>query len=118
MRVLKNGARVSDSQLSFALVPNETGQARLGLAIAKKAIPHAVDRNAIKRQIRAVFRQFPLLPDMDIVALSRRSTQVNDLAKIRNSAQALFEKIASGKYKPHKPRSARQHSSSRAERKS
>ena len=117
MRVLKTGARVSDSQLSFALVPNESGQARLGLAIAKKTIPHAVDRNAIKRQIREVFRQYPQLPEMDIVALTRRSTQTDDLTKIRQSAQTLFEKIVTGNYKPYQARSNRNHSKQRVQRK-
>lgn len=105
MRVLKTGTRVSDSQLSFAVVPNDSGHARLGLAIAKRLIPHAVDRNAIKRQIREVFRQYPELPQMDIVALTRKTTQVDDLKKIRTSAQGLFEKIALGQFKVYTPRS-------------
>ena len=94
MRVLKKGTRVSDSQLSFAVIPNEAGVARLGLAVAKRAIPLAVDRNAIKRQIRESFRSQPDLPQVDIVALTRRSTQSQDLKKIRISADALFTKVS------------------------
>ena len=100
MRVLKKGSRVSDSQLSFAVHANEQGESRLGLAIAKRAVPHATDRNAIKRQIREVFRLHDNLPSMDIVALTRRTTDAQDVKLTRKSAVALFQKIAEGKIKP------------------
>jgi len=100
MRVLKKGSRVSDPQLSFAVHATDRGEARLGLAIAKRAVPHAVDRNAIKRQIREVFRNYPNLPSMDIVALTRRTTQAQDTKQTRQSAEALFKRIAEGKIKP------------------
>ncbi len=102
MRVLKKGSRVSDSQLSFAVHANEQGESRLGLAIAKRAVPHAADRNAIKRQIREVFRLHDNLPAMDIVALTRRSTSAQDVKLTRKSAENLFQKIADGKIKPNR----------------
>jgi len=100
MRVLKKGSRVSDPQLSFAVHPTELGQARLGLAIAKRAVPHAVDRNAIKRQIREVFRNCSDLPSMDIVALTRKTTKAQDVKQTRQSAEVLFKRIVEGKIKP------------------
>ena len=100
MRVLKKGSRVSDSQLSFAVHANEQGEARLGLAIAKRAVPHAVDRNAIKRQIREAFRLHENLPSLDIVALTRRTTAAQDVKLTRKSAELLFKRIAAGKIKP------------------
>jgi len=100
MRVLKKGSRVSDPQLSFAVHANETGHARLGLAIAKRAVPHAADRNAIKRQIREAFRLHENLPSMDIVALTRKTTVAQDVKLTRKSAEKLFERIALGKIKP------------------
>ncbi len=102
MRVLKKGSRVSDSQLSFAVHANEQGESRLGLAIAKRAVPHAADRNAIKRQIREAFRLHDNLPAMDIVALTRRSTSAQDVKLTRKSAENLFQKIADGKIKPNR----------------
>lgn len=105
MRVLKNGSRVSDAQLSFAVHANEQGEARLGLAIAKRAVPHAVDRNAIKRQIREAFRLHENLPSLDIVALTRRSTAAQDVELTRKSAESLFKRIAAGKIKPPRKKS-------------
>ena len=100
MRVLKKGSRVSDSQLSFAVYANEQGESRLGLAIAKRAVPNAVDRNAIKRQIREVFRLHDNLPAMDIVALTRKSTVAKDVKLTRDSAEKLLQRIVEGKVKP------------------
>ena len=104
MRVLKKGSRVSDSQLSFAVHANEQGESRLGLAIAKRAVPHAVDRNAIKRQIREAFRLHDNLPAMDIVALTRKTTSAQDVKMTRRSAESLFKRIAQGKIKPARKR--------------
>ena len=47
---------------------------RLGMVIAKKNIPRAVDRNKIKRVMREVFRNqssFPIDTRLDIVLLVR-----------------------------------------------
>jgi len=86
--------------LSFAVHANELGESRLGLAIAKRAIPLAADRNAIKRQIREAFRLHSNLPSMDIVALTRRTTLGKDLTLTRKSAEELFQRIAEGKIRP------------------
>jgi ribonuclease P protein component len=48
-------------------------QARLGLAIAKKLLPRAVDRNRIKRIVRESFRLHQL-QEYDFVVLARRDT--------------------------------------------
>lgn len=49
------------------------GPARLGLAIAKKQLPRAVDRNRVKRIVRESFREHQL-QDYDVVVLARRET--------------------------------------------
>ena len=54
---------------------------RLGMVIAKKNIPRAVDRNKIKRVMREVFRNHPSFPIdicLDIVLLVRGRISKND----------------------------------------
>jgi ribonuclease P protein component len=47
-------------------------QPRLGFAIAKKQLKHAVDRNRIKRLLRESFRQRQKdLPNRDVVVMVR-----------------------------------------------
>ena len=47
---------------------NDLGHPRLGIIVAKRQFPHAVARNAIKREIREGFRMAcKTLPEVDIV---------------------------------------------------
>ena len=63
------GFRITRTPLAAVCRPdNGTGHPRLGLAIARKAAPRAVDRNRIKRQIRENFRHNQQrLPPVDLV---------------------------------------------------
>jgi ribonuclease P protein component len=63
------GFRINRSPLAAVCCPdNGTGGPRLGLALARKAAPRAVDRNRIKRLIREYFRHNrQRLPPVDLV---------------------------------------------------
>lgn len=59
--------RVGRGPLRLAARDNDLEMARLGLIVAKRMLPRAVDRNRAKRVIRESFRQAGSLPPMDIV---------------------------------------------------
>ena len=62
--------------------------ARLGLALAKRRIARAVDRNRIKRVLRESFRHArPELGSVDVVVLARSRTAAMD-------NKALFAQLA------------------------
>ena len=63
------GFRITRTPLAAVCRPNQdTDHPRLGLAIARKAAPRAVDRNRIKRLIRESFRHNQQrLPPVDLV---------------------------------------------------
>ena len=51
---------------------NNLNSARLGLAVAKKQLKHAVSRNRFKRLTRESFRQhLDIIKDLDIVVIAR-----------------------------------------------
>ncbi len=63
------GFRITRTPLAAVCRPNnDANHPRLGLAIARKAAPRAVDRNRIKRLIRESFRHNQQrLPPVDLV---------------------------------------------------
>lgn len=74
---------------------NGLNHARLGLAIAKKQLRRAVDRNRVKRVSRESFRMAQeQLSGMDVVVLCRSGASGLDKAQIRRRVDALFVKIA------------------------
>lgn len=57
------------------VAPGTATHARLGLAVAKRHVPRAVDRNRVKRVVRESFRQRrDKLGAADIVVLARKHT--------------------------------------------
>lgn len=92
---LKCGKRHSERWLTAAGIGNSLGQPRLGLAIAKKAVPLATQRNRIKRKIRASFRQhMQHLPAVDIVMLARPGCGGVSAAELDRSLERLWKRIA------------------------
>lgn len=71
-RVFRQAKRSSYGGLTVLTVENTVGHPRLGLAIAKKHLKLATQRNRLKRIIRTSFRQHQsMLANIDIVVLSR-----------------------------------------------
>lgn len=69
-QVFAGAQRRGDRYFTVLSVVNDAGCPRLGLAIAKRSLPRAVDRNRIKRLIRESFRHHRSdLPARDIVVL-------------------------------------------------
>jgi ribonuclease P protein component len=68
--------------------------ARLGLAISKKHVRRAVDRNLLKRIAREAFRmRRQTLPAVDIIVLSRAGAVGTDRAELRAEIDRLLEKV-------------------------
>ena len=62
--------------------PNGLGLARLGLVVAKKLCPRAVDRNRIRRLAREQFRLMQNeLPEWDMVLRLARKPQGDNMAE-------------------------------------
>jgi len=70
--VFAAAARSSDALFTVLARSNGRGYSRLGLAVGRKRIHRAVDRNRFKRLIRESFRQHSdRLAGLDLVVLAR-----------------------------------------------
>lgn len=73
---------------------NELGYARLGLALSKKMIAKAHDRNRIKRLIREGFRQTQL-PGVDLIFLARKGIAKHSNSVINTQLSKTWEQLIS-----------------------
>lgn len=86
--------RVQEPLLSCSFRPNALPHARLGLAIAARAVPSAVERNRIKRQIRESFRRrFGNLPPLDLVLMARPGAAALTNAALRAQCEGLWRRL-------------------------
>ncbi len=75
-RVFTKAERSSDKYFTVLARENQYSHPRLGLAIAKKNIKRAVDRNKIKRSARESFRlQQSNIISLDIIVMARRDAE-------------------------------------------
>ncbi|GAC1626716.1 MAG: ribonuclease P protein component [Nevskia sp.] len=84
--VFAEGQRLKRQSLALVFRPNGASEARLGLAIAKKSVAAAHERNRIKRLIREGFRQNRTrLPAVDLVFYAQPG-----LAKLGNETLRIL----------------------------
>lgn len=94
--MLKGGRRLHQPPLTAAIKPNAENAARLGFAIAARAVPRALDRNRIKRQARESFRlNRPRLAPLDIVILARSGAGQARAAQLRTVLEAFWKRLES-----------------------
>ncbi|WP_428310958.1 ribonuclease P protein component [Hydrocarboniphaga sp.] len=94
-RVFKSGRRETTPLLTAVVVASAIDQARLGLAISKKQAALAVDRNRLKRQIRASFREAQdRLPACDIVIMAKPMAKARPRDEFNADLQKLWIRIA------------------------
>lgn len=73
---------------------DDTDTPRLGLAIAKRYVPRAVDRNLIRRQIRECFRtRCSNIPAVDLVFLLRKKPDELSRQSLQSEIKALWERL-------------------------
>jgi ribonuclease P protein component len=92
--VFANPVKSTDKYFTVLAISTALPHARLGLAIAKKNVKHAVARNRIKRAARESFRlQRQHIVNIDIVVLARGDAANADLQILRKSLERHWLKL-------------------------
>ncbi len=93
-QVFRDPVRSSDALLTLLACKNNQQNPRLGLAIAKKTIAKAVQRNCIKRQVRESFREHQqMLAGLDIIVLAKKGLQERTNNEIQRSLAKHWERL-------------------------
>lgn len=94
-RVFENAKRTSTPVLTILYRKNSLEHPRLGMAIAKKQLPKAVQRNKIKRLIRDSFRHHAAIMDnYDVVVMVRKDIWQLTNASIYAMLRSRWLKLA------------------------
>ena len=93
-RVFDSASRSKDNSFVVLARANSKRIARLGLAVSKKHLRLAVQRNRVKRLIRESFREHQsALAGIDIVVLTQKNTPLKSTGELRESINAHWGKI-------------------------
>lgn len=92
-RVFQDGRRTGLPVLALHWRADDSGEARLGLAVSRKVDPHAVGRNRIKRQLRDAFRHLRAeLPPGDYVLVARPGAAARSGLELRAAFHDLLRR--------------------------
>lgn len=90
--VFSNAKKIDKNQIFLLIRRNNLGFSRLGLAISKKNVQKACQRNRIKRVVRESFR-LSQLPGFDIIALSRKGVADLSNEQLRTKLCQSWQKL-------------------------
>jgi ribonuclease P protein component len=95
-RVFQRARRAQDANFTILARANDGNPARLGLAIARKQVRRAVDRNRLKRLIRDSFRHRRAeLHGLDLVVMARSRAVSATNAELFESLAELWQNLLS-----------------------
>lgn len=93
-RVFQQGKRLHANGVNARTAANSMGFPRLGMAIAKKALRRAHERNRIKRLVRESFRHHQAnLPAVDIVVMCRHDVLTMSNAELFQQLEGLWLRL-------------------------
>ncbi|WP_371187434.1 ribonuclease P protein component [Thalassotalea maritima] len=93
-QVFDNPSRYGSSHFTILITSNTVKKPRLGMAIAKKRVKLAVERNRMKRLVRESFRTNQhKLPAVDLVVMVKSGIDQLDNAQITQQLEKIWRKI-------------------------
>jgi ribonuclease P protein component len=95
--VLRGSRKLRGRLAVMHVVPAPSPVSRLGIALTRRLVPAALDRNRVKRIARDVFRRHAVKGSgVDCVIALRERFDAGQAAELREELTRLFDKLASG----------------------
>lgn len=92
-RVFQKGKRIHTQSLMLVAAASEVGKPRLGLAISRRRVARAHERNRIKRFAREHFRlRRATLPNCDLVLLAKPGAAEQSDQRLHQEFEQLLNK--------------------------
>ncbi|HZP56773.1 MAG TPA: ribonuclease P protein component [Dehalococcoidia bacterium] len=88
----RQGRSQGNRLLVVRVVPNGGGPARFGF-VAAKAVGGAVERNRLKRRLRAIARALRARDGLDIVISARRAAAGAPFGEVERSVKTLMRRL-------------------------
>jgi ribonuclease P protein component len=93
--VLRGSRKLRGRLAVLHLVPGQVSISRLGIALTRRLVPAAHDRNTVKRLARDVFRRHPLKSSgLDCVVALRERFDGTQAFALREELAQLFDQAA------------------------
>lgn len=93
--VLRGSRKVRGRLAVLHVTPGQQDISRLGVALTRRLVPSALERNRVKRLARELFRRHALkLSGLDCVVALRERFDARQAAALRDELSALFDQAA------------------------
>lgn len=94
-QVFAGAERRGDRYFTVLSIANDVGAARLGMAVPRRQLPRAVDRNRLKRLIRESFRHHRAgMANRDIVVLVKADAQRAGNAELTSALARHWRRLS------------------------
>lgn len=94
-RVLNTGVRIGGPYFRLVACAGDSECGRLGLAIAKRSLKRAVDRNRAKRVLRESYRcqEIDSVARLDVVVMANPSVRYATLSELRRDLDRQWRRL-------------------------
>ena len=93
--VLRNSRKLRSPHAVLHVTSGTPGSSRMGVALTRRLIPASVDRNAMKRALREMFRRHPIKgAGLDLVVMFRSPVVAGERRAVVEEVRALFDQAA------------------------
>ena len=91
--IFRNSRKLRTDHVVLHVSPGRPGMSRFGIAIARRLVPSAVQRNRVKRALREAFRRHPLkTAGLDVVASLRKRPEPGEERAMVAEVLVLFDR--------------------------